>query len=150
MMLCTIGGFAQKGTIKYLETRPGIYPIMLNESITKYLKDVEPIGKIENGNGYVRLDEDYCVLETANLLEVLATFEKYIVSNVLFYVSSSFKQNCFESLVKLYGEPKDNNGQYVWTSENYVLTYELNPNDLPEKRKGQAIGLFMRKKDLEK
>lgn len=152
LMLClclaSIQGFTQqKGTIEYLEVKPGIHPIMLNDSVTKHLKVLTPIGDIKNGGGYARLDEDYCVLETANLEDVLTTFKDYKINNILFYVSRTFKQECFEQLKKMYGEPTLKNGTYWWQSKQYALSFEFNPKDA--KMPGQAIGLFMRKQDLE-
>lgn len=38
-----------KGTLEYLDKNCGIYPIMLNDSITKHLKVLTPIGKMACG-----------------------------------------------------------------------------------------------------
>lgn len=119
---------------------------MLNDSVTKHLQVLELLGDAKNGGGYVRLDEDYCVLETANLEEVLATFKNYKINNILFYVSPTFKNECLEQLKKLYGEPKVKGQQFCWEKGDIILTYELNPSDA--KKPGQAIGLFMRRQDL--
>lgn len=152
-LACAIFTYASgqdKGQITCLDQRPGIYPIMLNDSVTKHLRILTPIGKIENGNGYVELDKDYCVIESANLNEVKATFNDLIIDNILFYVMPLFKDDCFNELVKLYGTPKLKGDQFYWETEKYVLTYELNPSDLPPSKKGQAIGLFMRQCDIKK
>lgn len=149
LFCCSVVGqsFAQqKGTLDFLEHRPGIYPVMLNDSVTKHLQVLELLGDVKNGGGYVRLDEDYCVLETANLEEVLATFKNYKINTILFYVSPTFKNECLEQLKKLYGEPKVKEQQFCWEKGDIILTYELNPSDA--KKPGQAIGLFMRRQDL--
>ena len=135
----------QKGTLDYLDKYCGIYPVMLNDSITKHMKVLTPIGKIEKSNTLCALDEDYCVLNTANLLEVKVKFINYLATNIIFFVSPTFKKDCLEELTKLYGEPEQDGDKYTWKSKNCVLMYETNPADFP----GKAIGLFFRRADLE-
>lgn len=149
LVLClfAIIAFAQKGTLKYLESRPGIYPVMLNDSVTKHLEVLTLIGDVKNGGGYARLDEDYCMIETANIEDVVLTFKKYQINNILFYVSRTFKKECFEELKKLYGEPILKDGTYWWEYKGLVLSYEMDSKDA--KMPGQAVGLFMRKQDVE-
>lgn len=103
----------EKGTIGFLEKRPGIYPVMINDSITKHMKVLTPIGSIEKGNALCALDEDYCVLNTANLIEVKVKFSNYLATNVMFFVAGTFKSDCLAELTKLYGEPEQDGSKYT-------------------------------------
>lgn len=48
--ILVVSAMAQtKGTLEYLDKNCGIYPIMLNDSITKHLKVLTPIGKMACG-----------------------------------------------------------------------------------------------------
>lgn len=147
-MLC-ISAFSQKkGTAAYLEKMPGVYPLMLNDSITKHLRDTKLVGEVKNGSGYAKLDESLCVLNTANLIECNVYFKRYIIASVFFYVSPIFKVDCKNELYAYYGEPTYiEDGEYTWESENYVLTYQMNCKDA--NRNGQAFGIFVRKQEME-
>lgn len=146
LVITCIANAQEKGTSSYLDKQCGIYPVMLNDSITKHLKVLTPIGKIEKENTLCALDEDYCMINAANLIEVKIKFVDYLATNIIFFVSPTFANDCLAELRKLYGEPEKDGDKYTWKSKNVVLMYETKPSDFP----GKAIGLFFRRQDLEK
>lgn len=144
--LISIFANAQKGTSEYLETHCGIFPIMLNDLLTKNIKILTPIGKAEENNILCQLDEDYCLINTANLLSVNIRFINKKATNILFFVNPVFKMDCLNELEKMYGKSKKDGDKYTWESKNYMLVYDLNPSDYP----GKSLGIFFRKIDLGK
>lgn len=140
-----LGANAQtKGTLEYLDKLNGINPIMLNDSLTKHLKILDPIGKIERKNTLCSLDEDYCVLNYANLKQVRVKFVDYTARNIVFFVEPKFIDICLEELIKLYGEPHKDGENYIWKAKKTILIYDKKPKDFSE----VALGIFYRLEDF--
>lgn len=135
-----------KGELGYLDKHCGIYPVMLNDSITKHLAVLDLIGKAEKENTLCLLSEDYCVLNTANLKRVHVKFVNYTARNILFYVEPAFIEACLSELVGLYGEAQKYGDRYIWETNKTVLIYDKKPKDV----KGVAVGVFFRREDLAK
>ena len=147
-LFATIIANAQtKGAIDFLDFRPGIYPVMVNDSVTKHMRILTPLS-IEGASGVTKLHSDYCVMEEANLAQVNAVFDDIIISSIMFFVNPDFNESCLAALKRTYGEPIDADGMFIWESDKYILNYTPQPSKMPKGHEGQSYGVFRRKSDL--